>query len=103
MFLKNFKSIFSFKPQIFCLLRNSVGAQTRNYLGNTEETLTLDVSRMFPRLHILKTQNLGLGSKKCFASFPFVHPCNIVSNIDSECFCSNVSWFAPAFKLLVLN
>ena len=32
-----------------------MGAQTRKHLGNAEEALTLNVSRLFPRLHAKAT------------------------------------------------
>ena len=52
-----------------------VGAQTRNHLGNTEETPTSNVSHScVPKQHILKTQNLRLGSKKVFCFFPVCSP-----------------------------
>ena len=83
-----------------------VGEQTRNHLGNTEETLTLNVSRMFPRLRpqatCLEDTEFASRKQKCFASFPFAHPYNIVSNINSKCFCSNVSSFAPTLRDLQL-
>ena len=79
------------------------GEKTRNHLGNTEETLTLNVSECFlvcvPKQHILKTQNLRLRSKKYLASF--LHSCNIMSNIDLKCFCSDVSSFAPALRRFI--
>ena len=75
--------------------------QTKNHLGNTEETLTFNVSRMFPRLRTqatyLEDAEFASRKQKCFASFPFALPYNIVSNIDSKCFCSNVSSFALTF------
>ena len=79
-----------------------VEEQRRNHLGKTEETLTLNVSRTFPRLHTqatyLENAEFAFRKQKCFASFPFAHPYNSVSNIDSKCFHSNVSSFAPTFK-----
>ena len=79
-----------------------VGEQTRNHLGNTEETLTLNVSRMFPHLRTqatyLEDAEFASRKQKCFASFPFAHPYNTVSNIDSKCFYNNVSSFAPTFR-----
>ena len=72
-------------------------------MGNTEDTLTLNVSRMFPRLRTqatyLEDAEFAPRKQKCFASFLFAHPYNIVSNINSKCFCSNVSSFAPALKV----
>ena len=57
-----------------------------SHLRNTEETLTLNVSRMFPCLRIQATYlddvEFASRKQKCFASFPFAHPYNIVSNID---------------------
>ena len=51
--------------------------KTRNHLGNTEETLTLNVPRMFPRLLTqaiyLEDAELESWKQKCFASFPFAH------------------------------
>ena len=79
------------------------GEQKRNHLGNTEETLTMNISRMFNRLRTQATYlvdaELASQKQKCFASFPFAHPYNTVSNIDSKCFCSNVSSFAPTLKI----
>ena len=79
----------------------------RNHLGNTEDRLTLNVSRMFPRLHTQATYLVDAEfvsrKQKCFASFPFAHPYNIVSNIDSKCFCSNVSSFPLTLKLRFLS
>ena len=57
---------------------------------------------MFPRLRIqatyLEDAEFAPPKQKCFASFPFTHPCNIVSNIDSKCLCSNASSFASTFR-----
>ena len=65
-------------------------------MGNTEETLSLNVSRMFLCLRTQATYFADAEfAQKCFASFPFAHSYNIVSNIDSKCFCSNASSFAP--------
>ena len=72
-----------------------IGDQTRNHLGNTEETLTFNVSRMFPHL---RTQATYLEDAKCLVSLPFTHPYNIESNIDSKCYCSNVFLFALALR-----
>ena len=47
-------SFFAFKTQIVFNIC-CVGVQTRNHLGNTEETLTLNVFRMFPRLRTQAT------------------------------------------------
>ena len=64
----------------------------RNHLGNTEEKLTLNISRMFPRLRTqatyLEDAEFASQKQKCFASFPFAHTYNIVSNIDflQQCF-----------------
>ena len=78
--------------------------QTKEHRENTEETL----SPMFPECfsvcvamqHTLKKRySLHLGSKKCFAFFPFAHPCNALSNIDSNCFYSTVFSFGPALSL----
>ena len=64
MFSENFKTIF------FAF----VGEQTNNHLENTEETLTLNVSRMFPRLRTqakyLEEAESASRKQKCFASFP---------------------------------
>ena len=80
----------------------SMGMQTGEHLTDIEETLTLKFTDCFhvcvAKQHILKTQNLHLRSKKCFAFFSFVHPCNIVRNIDSKCFCSNIFSFTPPLK-----
>ena len=61
-----------------------------------------NVSRLFPCLRAKATysEDVEFASRKqkCFASFPFAHPCNIVINIDSNCFRDNVSLFAPAFR-----
>ena len=43
-FWKISKAFFAFKTQVLCLQHMLRGAQTRNHLGNTEETLTLNVS-----------------------------------------------------------
>ena len=67
MFLKNFKSILLLSRRRFCVFNICcVGAQTRNHLRDTEETLTLDVSRMFPRLHTQATyhEDTEFGSHK---------------------------------------
>ena len=81
--LENFKSIVCFQLADFVsstLLRGGGGGETRNHLGNTEETLTLNVSRMFPRLRTQATylEDAEFASRKqnCFTSFD-----NIVSNI----------------------
>ena len=99
-----FQKHFLLPRRRFCVFNICcVGEQTRNHLGNTEETLTLNVSRMFPRLRTQATylEDAEFPSRKqnCFASFPFAHPYNIVSNIDSKCFCSNVSSFAPTLTV----
>ena len=77
-----------------------VTMQTRNHLGNTEETLTLNVSRLFPRLRTQATyfEDAKFISRKqtVFACFSFAHLCNIASNTDSKRLCVNVSSFAPA-------
>ena len=97
-----FQKHFLLPRRRFCVCNICcVGEQTRNHLGNTEETLTLSVSRMFPHLHTqatyLEDAEFASWKQKCFASFPFAHTYNIVSNINSKCFCSNVSSFAPTF------
>ena len=50
---------------------------------------------MFPRLRTkathLEDAEFAPRKQKCFASFPFANSYNIVSNIDSKCFYSNVS------------
>ena len=83
-----------------------MGEQTRNHLGNTEEALTLNASRMFPRLRTqatyLEDTEFASRKQKCFASFLFAHPYNTVSNINSKCFCSNVSSFALTFTEQIL-
>ena len=84
MFWKISKALFASNSQILCLQHCCVGGggggQTRNHLGNTEETLTLNVSRMFPRLRTQATylEDAEFASRKqnCFTSFD-----NIVSNI----------------------
>ena len=91
-----FQKHFLLPRRRFCVFNICcVGEQTRNHLENTEET----VSRMFPCLHTqatyLEDAEFASRKHKCFASFPFAHSYNIVSNIDSKCFCSNVSLFAP--------
>ena len=50
-----------------------------------------------PRTPILYSlmHSLRLGSRRSFDSFPFAHPSNIVSYIDTKCFCSNVFAFPP--------
>ena len=95
----------------FCVLNICfVEAQTKRHLGNTnktltkhgrntEETLTLNFSVMFPlffcyvfsKHHVLETQKLRLGSKKCFAFFSFGHLSSTVSYIDTKCLCSTSS------------
>ena len=46
-----FQKHFLLPRRRFCVFNICcVGEQTRNHLGNTEETLTLNVSQMFPRL-----------------------------------------------------
>ena len=71
-------------------------------MANTEETLTFNVSQMFPCLRTqatyLEDAEFVSWKQKCFASFPFAHPYNIVSNIGSKCFCSSVSSFATALR-----
>ena len=94
-----FQKHFLLPRRRFCVFNICcVGEQTRNYLGNSEETLTLNVSRMFPRLRTQATylENAEFASRKQ-KCFPYSHPYNIVSNIDSKCFCSNVSSFVPTF------
>ena len=46
MFFDEFQKHFLLSRHRFCVFNV---AQKRNHLGNTEETLTLNVSRMFPR------------------------------------------------------
>ena len=99
-FWKISKEFVAFKTQILCIQH----MLRWNHLGNTEETLTLNVFRMFPRLctqaTYLEDAEFVSRKQKCFASFPYAHSCNTVSNIDSKCFCSNVSWFAPALRTI---
>ena len=46
-----FEKHFLFSKRRFCVLNICcVEVQTRKHLGNTEETLTLNVSRLFPHL-----------------------------------------------------
>ena len=92
----------------FCLHHLLRGGTNEEWLGNhwrnTDFECFPNVSSFaVPKQHILKAQNLRLGSKNVFASFPFAHSCNIVSNIDSRCFCSNVSSFAPTFSLHIYS
>ena len=79
-----------------------VGSQTRKHLRNPEEALTFNVSRLFPHLRAKATYSEDVeftpGKQKCFASFLFAQPCNIVINIDQKCFRGNVSSFAPTFS-----
>ena len=108
IFLENFRSIFLLSRRRFCVFNICcVEEQTRNYLGNTEETLTLNVSRIFPRLRTqgtyLEDAEFASRKQKCFASFPFAHPNNVVSNIDSKCFCRNASSFAPTFTFYTIS
>ena len=92
------KTDFAFKTQILCRWHGCVGSQTRKHLGNTEEALTLNVSQLFPRLCAKTTYfedgEFASWKQKCFASFSFTHPRNIVIKIDPKCFLSNVFWFA---------
>ena len=109
MFLENFKKHFFLPRHRFCVFNICcAGEQTRNLLGNTQETLTLNVSRMFPRLRTqatyLEDAEFVSRKQKCFASLPFApHPYNIVTNIDSKCFCGNVYSFAPTFMELSMQ
>ena len=51
----------------FCVLSiYYVGAQRRKHLGNTEEALTLNASRLFPRLHAkaIHLEDLKFASRK---------------------------------------
>ena len=78
MSLENFKCIFCFQDADFVSSTYVAwGLQTRNHLGNTEETLTLNVFRMFPRLRTqatyLEDAEFAYQKKKCFASFPCAH------------------------------
>ena len=98
-----FQKHFLLSRRRFCVFSICCfGEQTRNHLRNTEETLTLNVSRMFPCLHTQATYvvdaEFASRKQKYFASFPFAHPYYIVSNIDLKCFCSNVSSLAPTFR-----
>ena len=100
-FWKILKAFLAFKTQISCLQHMLRWGANEESLGNTEETLTLNVSRMFPHLctqaTYLEDAEFASQKQKCFASFPFAHPYNIVNNTDSKRFCSNVSSFAPTF------
>ena len=63
-----FQKLFLLSRRRFCVFNICcVGEQTRNHLGNTEKTLNLNVSRMFPRLRTqatyLQMNNLRLRSK----------------------------------------
>ena len=111
-----FQKHFLLPRRRFCVFNICcVGQQTRNHLGNTEETLTLNVSQMFPRLGTqatyLEDAEFASRKQKCFASFPFAHPYNIVSKINSKMFLQqcflvvldNVSLFAPALRIIILN
>ena len=66
------KHFFAFKMQILCL--QYMLREGANDLGNTEETVTLNVSpslsRCVPEQHILKIHNFLLGSKPL--SFLFI-------------------------------
>ena len=56
MLLENLKTFFLLSRRRFCVFNVCcIGVQTRKHLGNTEEALTLNVSRMFPHLRILAT------------------------------------------------
>ena len=94
------KKFFASKMQILCL--QHVAWESKR--GITWETQTLNVSRMFPCLRTqatyLEDAEFVSRKQKCFASFLFAHPYNIVSHIDSKCFCSNVSSFAPTFRVI---
>ena len=101
--LGKFQKHFLLSGHWFCVFKMCcIGQQTSNHLGNTEETLTLNVSWMFPCLRTQATHfedaEYASRKQKCFASFPFANPYNIVSHIDSKCFCSNVSSFALTFR-----
>ena len=100
-----FQKHFLLPRRRFCVFNiRCLGKQPRNHLGNTEEILILNVFRMFPRLRTqvtyLEDAEFASRKQKCFASFRSAHPYNIVSNIDSEYFCSNVSSFAQTFYIL---
>ena len=72
-------------------------------LGNIEETLLLNVSRIVPRLltHGIFVEDVKFAS--FFASFAFAHPSSIESNIDTKCLCSNIFSFTPALRRKALK
>ena len=87
MFLESFKSFFfCFQDADFVSSTYVALGSKRGITWETEETLTLNVSRMFPRLRTqatyLEDAEFASRKQKCFTSFPFAHPYNIVSNID---------------------
>ena len=57
-------------------------------------TGVIKVSRVLPRLRTQAAyfEDVEFASQK--QNFPFDHSCNIMSNIDSECFCRNIFSFA---------
>ena len=78
-----FQKHFLLSRRKFCVFNMCcVGSQMREHFGDTEDTLTLNVSRIMTRLHTLARY---VDVVKCFASMPFAHRCNIVSNIDTKC------------------
>ena len=50
MFLGNFKNIFASKTLVLCLQNMFRRGVKRKNLGNTEETQTTNISRMFPQI-----------------------------------------------------
>ena len=98
-----FQKHFLLSRRRFCVFNiRCVGVQTRKHLVNTGETLTLNVSRLFPRLRPQATYFEDVVSasrkQKTFCFFLFAHPCNIMSTIGLKSFCSNVFSFAPALR-----
>ena len=97
MFLENSKSIFLLSRRRFCVLTYVALGRKRRIIW---ETRALNVSPLFLRLCAQATyfEDAEFASRKqtVFAYFSFAHSCNIVSNIDSKCFCINVSSFADA-------
>ena len=92
------KVFAAFKTQIICFQQMLLVGTNEEWFGkhwrNTNfECLPIVSSFAYPRNIFWRRRICILVS----ASFTFAHSCNIMSNIDSKCFSSNVSWFAPAF------
>ena len=87
MFLENFKSIFASKTQILCpqhILRGEANEESHGkHWRNTDFECFPNVSSFAYPSKISWRRRICVSEAKMFCFFPFAHPYNTVSNIDS--------------------